>query len=148
MCNKTYFNVQTSVIGKITREYIKQQRNEILSLYGYQVFSSSNKSIIELHICELIKTHPKIHNALRELIVYFEKNHIVLPAYRNLQDMFTNAYSIEKHRLDKLMSLLPKNIQTNLENLIKHDDGITELNVMRADQKDFQYTAIKILTNM
>ena len=38
---------------------------------------------------------------------------------------------------------MPPSISGQLAALIHRDDGITALNIIRADQKDFQYTAVK-----
>jgi len=95
------------------------------------------------YLCSLVKIFPKYHNALRQLIVYFDQRRIVLPSYRTLQDLFTKAYSIERNRLNHLMLSLPDFIKDKLKALIKNDEGITDLNIIRSDQKDFQYTAVK-----
>ena len=57
--------------------------------------------------------------------------------------MFTKAFANEATRLGKHISLIPKSQQDKLSGLIQRDDGITKLNVIRADQKDFLYTAFK-----
>ena len=37
--NKIYLNGNATLCGKITREYIKSQKDDILKLYNYQIFS-------------------------------------------------------------------------------------------------------------
>jgi TnpA family transposase len=54
------------------------------------------------------------------------------------------VYGIERSRLNDLMSSIPDHMKVKLNALIKNDDGITDLNVIRSDQKDFQYTAVKL----
>ena len=41
------------------------------------------------------------------------------------------------------MLSIPAFKQALLSNLISRDDGISQLNIIRADQKDFKYTAVK-----
>lgn len=142
--NKIYCDEKSPLFGKITREYAKPQKEVILKLYSYRIYSDAVEKEITSHLCDLIKLYPKYHNALRQLILYFEKNNIVLPGYRNLQDLFTKAYSIERNRLNHLMSSLPDHIKNKLNELIKNEEDITDLNIIRSDQKDFQYTAVKL----
>ncbi|EDV5024043.1 transposase [Salmonella enterica subsp. enterica serovar Ball] len=40
--------------------------------------------------------------------------------------------------------MLPAVITEQLAALVQRDDGITALNIIRADQKDFQYTAVRM----
>ena len=67
---------------------------------------------------------------------------LVLPSYRTIQDMFTDAYSMEDARLDGLISAIPESKKEQLSVLINKEDGITPLNVIRLDQKNFKYKAI------
>ncbi len=142
--NDIYCDKKAVMSGKITREYLKNQREDILKLCDYQLFSDDHEEKITDHLCGLLKIYPKAHNALRQLILHFNQRSIILPTYRTLQDLFTKAYRIEKNRLDDLMLSIPDYIQSKLKNLIKNDDGLTELNIIRSDQKDFQYTAVKL----
>jgi len=138
-----YFFKSTESFKKITREYINSQKEFILELFNYQLFSDEVRIKTLSHLCELIKIVPKAHNALRQLLTYFENQQIILPTYRSLQDLFTEAYSLEKERLSKIMLLIPQLIQSQLKSMMKNEDGITKLNLMRGDQKDFTYTALK-----
>lgn len=142
--NALYFDNSAVISGKITREYLKNQKDTILKLCGYKIFSIANEEQAIYYLCSLLKIHPKAHSALRQLIIYFNQYNITIPKYRTLQDLFTQAYRIEKNRLNKLMLSLPDQIQSQLKSLIKNDDGLTELNILRADQKDFQYTAVRL----
>lgn len=142
--NHVYLNEQSTLSGRIARDYVKNQKEDILKLYDYQIFSDNIKDKTTTHLCDLIKVYPKPHNALRELLIYFEKNNIVLPTYRTLQDLFTKSFGLERERLDHLLFSVPKHIKDKLVDLIRNDDGIIDLNSIRSDQKDFQYTAVKL----
>ena len=142
--NNIYLNGESILSGRIARDYVKKQRDDILKLCCYRLFSDDTKEQVTSHLCSLIKIYPKYHNALRQLIIYFDKNNIVLPNYRALQDLFTKVCSIERNRLNDLMSSMPGNMKEKLNTLIKNDNGITDLNIIRSDQKDFQYTAVRL----
>jgi TnpA family transposase len=131
------------VSGQLSRDYARQQKEEILQLFHYQDWSSSHEDPVERHIGELLRYYPKSQNALRQLLCYFDKQHIVIPSYRIFQDMFTVAYAIEENRRDKLLLGISDNKQKNLLDLIHRNNGISEFNIIRADQKDFHYMAVK-----
>lgn len=130
--------------GCISRNYIDQQKNDILILFGYKNWSTKHREQIETYICELLRYHPKSHSVLRQLLDYLESNQIVIPTYRTLQDMFTAAFSAEEKRINQIISSIPLFIQEQLSSLINPADGVSQLNIICADQKDFQYTAISI----
>jgi len=142
--NTYYFDNKVTLSGKLSREYRSHQREKILAICYYQLYSKAQEEQTLCTLCYLLKIHPKAHSALRQLMIYFNQRQIVLPTYRTLQDLFTQAYRIERNRLNKLMGSLPNKTQDQLKALIKNDDGLTELNVLRADQKDFQYTAVRL----
>ena len=136
-------DTEATLSGRISRNYISQQKNEILQLLGYQDWSPKYQHQIELHICELIRYYPKSHSALRQLLGYFDNKQIIIPSYRTLQDMFTKAFSSEEKRLNHLILSISDYKKEQLSELINRDDGISQLNILRADQRDFQYTAVK-----
>ena len=129
--------------GRISRDYLSQQKSDILNLFGYKDWLSNYTSQIELRLCEILRYHPNKHSAMRQLLSYFDNQQIIIPSYRKLQDMFTAAFALEKKRLKTIISSIPEDIQRQLSDLIEMDDGISQLNIIRSDQKDFQYTAVK-----
>jgi len=128
--------------GNITRQRINQQKQIILNLFDYQAWSVEQAIQVEAHISELLRYYPKGHDAFRQLLVYLDNQKIVIPTYRSLQDMFTQSFVNERDRLDQLILLMPHGQQEQLSELIDREDGITRLNIIRADQKNFTYTAI------
>src|SRR3990167_3668342 len=48
--NKTYLQGKATLSGKITREYLKSQKDAILKLYNYQIFSNETEEKISLHL--------------------------------------------------------------------------------------------------
>ena len=139
-----FFSSSTTILsGCISRNYIDQQRNDILKLFNYQDWSTRHREQIQGHVCELLRFYPKSHSALRQLLDYLDSKQITIPTYRTLQDMFSAAFSAEEKRLDQIILSMPLSIQGQLSSLINKTDGISQLNILRADQKDFQYTAIR-----
>lgn len=142
---ETYYSDTTSsqFTGNISREYSRKQRHAILSLYDYQNWSPEYTPEIESHIGDLLRYYPKGHSAFRQLLAYFNHQKIIIPSYRTLQDMFSRAFTTEEKRMNAIMISIPASEKKQLSSLIHRDDGITALNIIRADQKDFQYTAVK-----
>lgn len=137
-----FFKTNIPLQGCITRQRISQQKQVILSLFNYQGWSVDQATHTETHLCELLRYYPKRYDAFRQLLVYLDNQRIVMPTYRILQDLFTRALSKENQRLSQLMSLIPQPQQEQLSELIIRGDGLTKLNIIRADQKNFTYTSL------
>ncbi len=139
-----YFKISKGrFTGCITRQSISLQKKAILKLFDYQDLPAHQNNSAEEHLAELLRYYPRGHDAFRHLLTYFDHQKIVIPTYRNLQDMFTRAFAKENERLSRLVLLIPKAQQEKLSELLEREDGISKLNVIRSDQKNFQYTAIK-----
>ncbi len=137
------FDTKSNLTGQISRDVIIQQKKNILKFFNYKEWSSEYIESVKSHICELIRFYPKSHGAVRQLLNYFENKKIIIPSYRTIQDMFTAAYSIEEDRINKLIDKIPNDQLKKLSDLMNKEDGITHLNIIRADQKDFQFTAVR-----
>lgn len=136
-------NTEDSLSGRPSRNYINQQKHDILTLLKYQDWSPKLQPQIQTHIVELLKLHPNGHNALRELLNYFDVQQIVIPSYRSLQTLFSASFAIEEQRLNAIITSLPEDTEKLLSTMIKRMNGISQLTIIRADQKDFHYTAVK-----
>jgi len=140
-----YFEENLSdLTGQIDSKTYQKQRTDIVILLGFQDWLPINQPQIQSHLGELIKLYPKGHDALRQLLSYFASQRMVLPSYRTIQDMFTDAYAIEEARLNGLIAAIPESKKEQLSILINKEDGITPLNIIRSDQKNFKYVAIKV----
>jgi len=137
----TFFKNSYQILqGNINRKIIKQQKQSIMSLFNYQDWASAKAVLIENHTCELLRYYPKVHDTFRQLLAYLDNQRIVIPTYRSLQDLLTNAITREDERLRQLINLIPQDKQGQLSALITKEDGITQLNTIRSDQKNFTYT--------
>ena len=132
-----------ALLGRITRQCLSLQKQVILNFFDYQDCSVKQSNLIATHLCELLRYYPKGHDTFRQLLAYLDNQKVVIPSYRTLQDLFTQAFSTESERLSKLIILIPQAQQEQLLELITRENGISKLNIIRSDQKNFQYTAIK-----
>ncbi|NQY65063.1 MAG: Tn3 family transposase [Alteromonadaceae bacterium] len=128
--------------GSISRERIEIQKQVILNHLDYKVCTEHHLSDAKKQLEMLIKSHPKPHNAVRELLKYFADNNLILPAYRKLQDMYSEAYKNELIRLSLILNKIPDEIKDQLHTLINDNEVILSLNDLRYDQKNFNYGEI------
>lgn len=141
---KTYFSEHdVPLTGCLARVTIHAQRAQILALFNYNDWSPEYEPLIKFHVCKLLRYYPKCHSALRQLLGYLEQQQIVIPSYRTLQDIFSEAFRAEEDRLNLILLIVPANHQEQLTALIGQDDGIGKFNIIRTDQKDFQFTATR-----
>ncbi|MFU7598309.1 DUF4158 domain-containing protein [Legionella pneumophila] len=143
LLNHFFHEPDLEMVGCIARNSISLQKQMILTLFDYKEWSSQQALITEIRVCELLRFYPKGHDTLRQLLAYFDNQHIILPTYRTLQDLFTRSFAAEDKRLDDLMQLIPEEQQQKLIALVSKGDGIAELNIIRTDQKNFQYASVK-----
>ncbi|MBE9527512.1 MAG: Tn3 family transposase [Proteobacteria bacterium] len=140
----TYYNdTKIKLTGDISRDYIRAQKQEILAIFNYNNWSTAYEYQITSHVCELLRYYPKSHSALRQLLNYLDNQSIIIPSYRKLQDIFTDAFSVEENRLNQIMISIPEAQKMQLSSLVDRETGISQLNIIRADQKNFQYTAVR-----
>jgi len=129
--------------GTLWKEVYRRQKQDILNHFGYKEWSPDFKPVTVAHLNQLIRIYPKGNDTLRELLVYFEHQKITIPSYRTIQDLFTEVFTMERNRLNAIMLALPEATQKKLDTLIKNDDGLSQINLIRFDQKDFAYCALK-----
>lgn len=129
--------------GKLDFKTYQKQKNSILTLLAYQDWLPESEAGIQSYLNELLKIYPKGHDALRQLLIYFDHKQIVLPSYRTLQDLFTSAFAAEDERLNDLMAAIDESKKEQLSILINKKDGVSPLNIIRSDQKNFKYTATR-----
>ncbi len=123
----TYYNSAdaSQFKGALSRKYARNQRQAILSLFDYRSWSPQYTAEIESHIGYLLRYYPKGHSAFRQLLAYFDHQNLIIPSYRTLQDMFSNAFITEENRLGVAVSSLPSVISEQLAALVNRDDGIS-----------------------
>ncbi len=129
--------------GQVWKENYRQQKADVLHLTDHQEWSEQFKTTAFNHLIKLIRLYPKGHDTLREFCLFLEKRRIILPSYRTLQNIFTQLFKHEKDRLNALIEKLPKSVKDDMGSLLINDEGITQLNIIRTDQKDFNYRSIR-----
>ena len=69
----TYYSesASMSLTGRISRDYVRIQRQAILSLYDYRNWASEFIHEIQTHIGDLLRYYPKGHSAFRQSLPPF-----------------------------------------------------------------------------
>src|SRR3989338_9527299 len=70
----------SGVTGQIDFKTYQKQKTDILMLFGFKDWLPIHETKIQFHLSELIKLYPKGHDALRQLLNYFNNQQIVLPS--------------------------------------------------------------------
>jgi TnpA family transposase len=143
---KKYYTIsedRCKITGNLWKEINRKQKADILRLHQYREWSNKLEKIAIKQLEKLIRLYPKGNDTLRELFVFFDSERIMIPSYRTIQDLFTRVFKTERMRLDAAISEIPENLQKRLDDIIKNENGLTYLNIIRMDQKDFSYTALK-----
>lgn len=138
-----YKNKEADLSGRPSRHCISEQKRAILQLFDYKDWSPHYQHSVQLHMSELLRYYPRGHSAIRQLLSYLDQKQIIIPSYRTLQTLFTKAYAAEEKRINQLISSIPDHKQQLLSALINRSDGVSQLNIIRGDQKDFNYTAVR-----
>jgi TnpA family transposase len=142
-----------SLSGTLGYDSKRHQQDQILLLLGFSYWRNTNQTDVIQHLKFLLRTHANPIDALIELMVYFKNKKIVLPTYRNLQDLFSQCLAYEANRLDEIVSNIPVDISTQLDSIINsHDDLLVNLSIIKSDQKGFKLShlneAIDVITQI
>lgn len=80
---RTYYSESASMsfTGRISRDYVRIQRQTLLSLFGYRNWTSDFALETQTHIGGLLRYFPKSHSAFRQLLAYFDHQKIIIPSY-------------------------------------------------------------------
>lgn len=139
-----YFNeTDVTLSGRISRDYVKLQKQAIITLFDFRDWTPEYAPQIGTYLYELLRYYPKGHSAFRQLLTHFDNQKIVIPSYRTIQDLFSSAFTAEEKRLSQAILGIPKEVGEKIAALTTREEGITQLNVIRSDQKDFQFSAVR-----
>ena len=96
-----------TLTGKVDKKTFSKQKSEILTLLDYQAWSPMLSLSIKTKLESLLRYYPKPHNTIRQLLLYFENERIIVPSYRILQDLFSAANASEERRLNEILTNIP-----------------------------------------
>lgn len=134
---------KTSVTGKIWRNNISDQRKIILSLLGYQPYSSKTKKTIESKVEKLMRIHSNQTDVFRELLSFLEIKKITTPLYSVIQDIFRIAHGTEQKRIQRILRHhITKDIKKEINQLLESENNIRSLTILKKQPKNFTLTEL------
>lgn len=89
-----YFETTKRFSGCISRNIISAQKDKILNQFNYKPWSPTQRKLMEEHLLDLLRLYPQKHNAMRQLLLHFEKYRTVIPSYRIFQDMYSSCFNM------------------------------------------------------
>ena len=116
-------------------------QKRILNLFGYHLCDQSTKAILQTKAIQLAKVSTKPIYIFKELVNYLESKRIVLPGYSFLQEeVVGQALTNERSRLESAINeKITPEIEEILKGLLKADNDLYGLTILRKQPKDFGY---------
>ena len=137
----TYFsrekgNFKGSVCGK----YLKSYQRSILELLKFKSGDASTAEQIKKKAAGLSKLQPDPFYIFSELLSFFEREKIVLPAYSLMQKIIGRSILNEKLRLETVINRhIPEYAEKALNDLLGAEDVIFRLTELKKDPKKFSH---------
>ena len=133
-------------VPKRTRISIQKR---ILDLLGYRLCDQSIKATLQTKAGQLVQVCTKPIYIFKELVNYLESQQIVLPGYTFLQeDIIGNALTNERSRLESAISeKITPEIEEILKDLLKADNDLYALTILKKEPKDFSYKEMSLEIN-
>lgn len=129
--------------GTISFEKRKEQQQIILSYLNYSSCEQSEVDVMNQFL-RVVRSHSKPRSAVREIMQYCDSNNILLPSYRKLQDMYSEAHSSFIESVKDFFDSIPEDIATELNSLLDDGAGHTsKLNTFKYEQQNFNLTELK-----
>ena len=142
-----YFPAHTSkkLSFQITKPTRLSHQTQILELFNYRRYSGDAVVLSEQECARLASIHARPSYVVREILRYFERERIIVPAYPTLQNLVGKWVQDEISRLesdvDKLLSENDKGYMDAL--LDRQGDFLHELTILKRDPRDFSLKEIK-----
>jgi TnpA family transposase len=133
-----YFDNEVFEPKAITKHENYAQRSLIVELFSYRLWSADFLPQLRQQVTQIIRRDVTPGFVVAELVVWLNEQKIVRPGYTTLQDLISEALSVERRRLgDLLTAVLDDPTKSALAQLLERDDTLSELAALKQDAKDF-----------
>ena len=130
----------TSTSKSLSKRQYYAQRDDISNLFGYRLCSEADLPSLLEKATLLARTDVTPTFLLAELMVLMVSQHIVRPGYSTLQELITNALTVERDRLEQLVeSALTDATRAALQELLMGENTLSDLAALKQDAKSFRY---------
>jgi TnpA family transposase len=122
-----------------TKEYYIQ-RNEIVALFGYRLWSDTDQSFFVDKATLLARRDVIPTFILTELLTHLKTKKIVRPGYSTMQMMISDALTTERRRLEQLVDTNLSDVARKyLQKLLVQENTLSELAAIKQDARNFGY---------
>ena len=135
-----YFPGSPVALQPITEYEQYAQRTEIAKLFGYRLWSETDRPALVGTAALLARRDVTPTFVLIELLAFLKAGKIVRPGYTTLQSIITDALTAERRRLRQLIEDgLDTDTDAALRNLLVREDTLSELAALKQDAGNFRY---------
>jgi len=135
-----YFREALVACKTITDHEYYAQRKLITDFFGYGLWSSSAGPHLDARAAQIVRRDITPGFVATELICWLNEKKIVRPGYSTLQKIISKALSAERQRLADILSpALDAETRNALNALLKKDDALSGLAVLKQEAKDFRW---------
>jgi len=124
-------------------------QKKIIGLFGYRLCDQTIKAVLQIKVIQLAKVCTKPIYIFKELVNYLENQKIVLPGYSFLQEeVIGKALTNERFRLESAIEeKITPEIKALLKSLLKTENDIYALTILKKEPKDFSYKEMSLEIN-
>ena len=140
-----YFDGRNISLRTITQYEHYTQINQIAKLHNYKLWSSEFTEPLYLNILNKSRKDTNIKFILSELLGSLHEKRIVRPNYSTLQKIISKALNDEQNRLESIIvDSITEESKNAIEKLLRRDDILSYLAVLKQDAKNFGYKMMTI----
>ena len=135
-----YFHAEAFEHKLITKHEHYSQRERIAELFGYQPWAADFLPQLAQQAAQIVRRDVTAGFVAAELIVWLNEHKIIRPGYTTLQELVSEALSVERRRLGGLLvEVLDESAKAALSQLLVRDDTLSQLAALKQDAKDFSW---------
>jgi len=135
-----YFHAEAFEHKLITKHEHYSQRERIAELFGYQPWAADFLPQLAQQAAQIVRRDVTAGFVAAELIVWLNEHKIIRPGYTTLQELVSEALSVERRRLGGLLvEVLDESAKAALSQLLVRDDTLSQLAALKQDANDFSW---------
>lgn len=139
-----YFPTASFPKQGISKHIHYKNRNQVCKKYNIQDVNPDFLRQLDKEARRLVTIHMLPKCVLTGLLSFCQHKFFIKPAYSTFQAIISGALKFEKNRLsNKLYLFSDKSLRAQLDNLLKKDDIIYSLTLLKKEQLNFSTTEIK-----
>jgi len=123
---------------QISKHYYYDNQKRLLKHFEFKLITSKDNSKLQQQAKELAKRHVYPRFVFDELLNFCFQSRLVKPAYSTMQSIVSEGLQKERDRtLNKLSLHLNKDGRLALDGLLKLNDSLYQITLLKKDPKDF-----------